>query len=85
MSWVFWIYLNNLPQEAEDEMFLSIADVVWSDVYDVTADSLSASQSKFKILKLLVDGQGLPFVDGAFVDGIWRWKVDQFALERAQD
>ena len=66
------MYLNDLPQQAENQMLLSIADVVWPDVDDVTTNGFGASQSELEILELLVDGQRFSFVDGAFVDGVWR-------------
>lgn len=44
-------------------MFFSLANVVGSDVDDVAADGLSASQRQLEILELLVNGERLAFVD----------------------
>ena len=70
--------LNDLPEEAEDQMLLAVLDVVRPDVDHVTPDRLGTPQCQFQILKLLIDGQTFAFVDWPLVDRVRHRKIDQF-------
>ena len=69
---------NDLPQESENEMLLSLDEIVSVDVDDVAADRLSGVQGQRQVLDLGVDRVGL-LVERALVDGVRTRVVDHFA------
>lgn len=71
---------DDLPQQAEDEMGLSLLQVVRIDVDDVAADRRRRHEGQRQILELRVHRQVL-LVDRPLVDGVGTRVVDELAQQ----
>lgn len=73
---------NDLPQQSQDEMRLSLLQIVRIDVDDVAPDGGWRHERESQVFELCVDGQVL-FVDCTLVDGVGTWVVDEFAQQNS--